>query len=144
MGAAAWADAATVVPWVLYQRFGDAGILADQFESMRAWVDHVASLAGEKRLWDSGFQFGDWLDPTAPPDKPAQARTDKAIVASAYFARSAELVGRAAEVLGRAEEQTALPGAGRRSAGCFCARICHACRAPDVRCRDGLCAGPGL
>ena len=102
-GAAAWADAATVVPWLLYQRFGDATILADQFESMRQWVGHVAQVAGKNRLWDTGFQFGDWLDPTAPPDKPFQARTDKAIVASAYFARSAELVGRAAEVLGYAD-----------------------------------------
>jgi len=104
-GAAAWADAATVVPWVLYQRFGDVQILADQFESMCAWVDHIAAVAGERRLWDSGFQFGDWLDPTAPPDKPAQARTDKAIVASAYFVHSADLVVKAAQVLGRAEAQ---------------------------------------
>ncbi|HJR81703.1 MAG TPA: glycoside hydrolase family 78 protein, partial [Anaerolineales bacterium] len=103
-GAAAWGDAATVVPWVLYQRYGDIGILADQFESMRAWVDTVASLAGEKYLWDKGFQFGDWLDPTAPPEHPGKARTDKAIVASAYFAHSARLVAHAAEVLGRSEE----------------------------------------
>jgi len=101
---AAWADAATVVPWVLFQRFGDAKILADQFESMCAWVDHITSVAGESRLWDKGFQFGDWLDPTAPPDKPAQARTDKAIVASAYFVHSTNLVAKAAEILGRADE----------------------------------------
>ncbi len=105
MGAAAWADAATVVPWVCYQRFGDAGILADQFESMHTWVDYIAAVAGEKRLWLTGFQFGDWLDPTAPPDKPWQARTDKRIVASAYFARSAEIVGQAAAVLGRDAEK---------------------------------------
>jgi alpha-L-rhamnosidase len=104
-GAAAWADAATIIPMVLYERFGDRGILADQFESMCAWVDHVASLAGETHLWDKGFQFGDWLDPTAPPENPAQARTDKAIVATAYFARSARLVSRAAQILGRTEEQ---------------------------------------
>ncbi len=104
MATAAWSDAATIVPSVLYQRYGDSGILADQFESMKAWVDHVAALAGPRRLWDRGFQLGDWLDPTAPPDKPGQARADKRIVATAYFARSAELVGRAAEVLGRAED----------------------------------------
>ncbi|GAB4580167.1 MAG: glycoside hydrolase family 78 protein [Anaerolineales bacterium] len=103
--AAAWADAATVVPLVLYERFGDPQILADQFESMCAWVAHIASVAGKKYLWDTGFQFGDWLDPTAPPDKPAQARTDKTIVASAYFVRSADLVARAAGILGRAKEQ---------------------------------------
>lgn len=102
---AAWGDAATIVPWVLYQRFGDVKVLADQFESMCAWMDCVASVAGENRLWDRGFQFGDWLDPTAPPDKPAKARTDKAIVASAYFIRSADLVAQAAEVLGRKDEQ---------------------------------------
>lgn len=103
--AAAWGDAAVIVPWVLYRRYGDAGILAAQFDSMRAWVDHVAGLAGERRLWDRGFQFGDWLDPSAPPDWPAGGRTDPHLVATAYFARSAELVGRAAGVLGRADDE---------------------------------------
>jgi alpha-L-rhamnosidase len=104
-GAAAWADAAVVIPWVLYNRFGDREILAAQFESMHTWVDHVEKIAGERRLWDRGFQFGDWLDPTAPPDQPGAARTDKNIVATAYFARSAELVGLAAGILGRKEDE---------------------------------------
>lgn len=104
-GAAAWADAATVTPWVLYTRSGDAGILATQFDSMCAWVDYVAAKVGDKLLWDSGFQFGDWLDPSAPPDQPWQARTDKVIVASAYFAHSAALVARAAQVIGRTDAQ---------------------------------------
>ena len=104
-GAAAWADAAVVVPWVLYQRTGDTGILADQFESMCTWVDHIASVASENFLWDKGFQFGDWLDPAAPPDNPGKARTDKAIVATAYFAYSTNLVAQTAKLLGRTEEQ---------------------------------------
>jgi len=103
--AAAWGDAAVIVPWVLYQRFGDTGILAQQFPSMRAWVDLLAEVAGPSRLWGTGFQFGDWLDPAAPPDRPGDARTDHAVVATAYFAHSAELVGRAAGVLGRAEDE---------------------------------------
>jgi alpha-L-rhamnosidase len=102
--AAAWGDAAVIVPWVLYQRYGDVSVLATQFESMRAWVDLVARTAGESYLWSQGFQFGDWLDPTAPPDRPAAARTDPYVVATAYFAHSAELVGHAAAILGRAEE----------------------------------------
>jgi alpha-L-rhamnosidase len=103
--AAAWGDAACVIPWVLYQRFGDVDVLANQFESMRAWVDLLEKTAGEDRLWDSGFQFGDWLDPAAPPDNPAKARTPGFIVATAYFARSAELTGLAAGVLGKVEEE---------------------------------------
>lgn len=101
--AAAWGDAAAVVPWVLYRRFGDQQVLATQFESMRAWVDTLTGLAGESRLWDQGFQFGDWLDPAAPPDKPGDARADRHLVATAYFARSAELVGQAAHLLGHPE-----------------------------------------
>jgi alpha-L-rhamnosidase len=101
---AAWGDAAVFVPWVLYQRFGDKGILATQFESMRGWVDCLDAVSGEKHLWDEGFQFGDWLDPAAPPDRPGEARTNPHVIATAYFARSAELVGQAAEVLGKTEE----------------------------------------
>ncbi|MBN1247689.1 MAG: family 78 glycoside hydrolase catalytic domain, partial [Anaerolineae bacterium] len=101
---AAWGDAATVVPWVLYQRFGDKKILADQFASMKAWVDLIDKLAGENRLWDTGFQFGDWLDPAAPPDNPGAALTPGYIVATAYLVRSAEIVAETAQILGRDEE----------------------------------------
>ena len=104
-GAAAWGDAASVVPWVLYQRYGDLAILEAQFESMCGWVDHIAGVAGDNFLWDSGFQFGDWLDPTAPPDNPFMARTDGVIVASAYFAYSARLVAQTAALLGREAAQ---------------------------------------
>ena len=98
--AAGWGDAAVTIPWTLYQRYGDAGVLADQYGSMRAWVDLVAALGEPARLWDRGFQFGDWLDPAAPPEDAAAARTDPYLAATAFFARSAELVGRAAGVLG--------------------------------------------
>jgi alpha-L-rhamnosidase len=102
---AAWGDAAVMVPWTLYERYGDEGILAAQLESMRSWVDLIAGVAGERRLWEGGFQFGDWLDPSAPSERPSEARTDPYLIATAYFARSAELVGRAAGVLGRAEDE---------------------------------------
>jgi alpha-L-rhamnosidase len=106
MGAAAWSDAAVIVPWVLYERFGDRAILAAQFESMCSWVDRLTALVGDSRIWDQGFQFGDWLDPAAPPENPGAARASHPLVATAYFAHSAELAGRAAGVLGRVEEES--------------------------------------
>ncbi|WP_419994072.1 family 78 glycoside hydrolase catalytic domain [Streptomyces boninensis] len=99
--AAAWGDAATVVPWVLYQRYGDVGVLERQFGSMRGWVDRIASLTTEDGVWAGGFQFGDWLDPTAPPDDPFAAKADPDVVATAHLVRSAEIVAEAAGVLGR-------------------------------------------
>jgi alpha-L-rhamnosidase len=97
-----WGDAAVVVPWVLYERTGDVGVLADQWTSMTAWIDVFEQRAGaELDFPDGGFSFGDWLDTAAPPDNPAAARTPWQCVAVAYLARSARTVARAAELLGR-------------------------------------------
>jgi alpha-L-rhamnosidase len=98
--AAAWGDAAAVVPWVIYQRTGDTEVLARQLPSMRAWVDRLADLAGKDGLWTGGFQFGDWLDPTAPPEAPFAAKADPDVIATAHLAHSAEIVADAATVLG--------------------------------------------
>jgi alpha-L-rhamnosidase len=97
---AGWCDAAVIVPWVLYERYADTDVLREQYPSMRAWVDAVEEIAGPDRIWGEGFQFGDWLDPTAPPEDPGKAVTSSALVATAYFARSARLLARSAEVLG--------------------------------------------
>ncbi|WP_245958686.1 family 78 glycoside hydrolase catalytic domain [Microbacterium bovistercoris] len=101
---AAWADAATVVPWTLYRAYGDLGILESQFDSMAAWVDEITAAAGADRIWSQGFQFGDWLDPTAPAGRPEAAQTYPEIVATAYFARSSRIVADAAALLSRDED----------------------------------------
>jgi alpha-L-rhamnosidase len=98
--AAAWGDAATVVPWVLYERFGDISVLAAQYESMKAWVEALLPIAGDRHLWEGKFQFGDWLDPDAPDDHPADAKSDPDIVASAYLYRSTDILARTAALLG--------------------------------------------
>lgn len=102
--AAAWGDAATLVPWTLYQCTGDRGVLERQLPSMCGWVDKMTELAGPDRLWSGGFQFGDWLDPTAPPEEPGRARADSDVIATAHLARSAQVVADAARVLGRNDE----------------------------------------
>ncbi|MGC4941385.1 family 78 glycoside hydrolase catalytic domain [Kribbella sp. DT2] len=97
---AAWGDAATIVPWVVYERTGDAALLARQLPSMKAWVDRMVDLAGDSLLWTGGFQFGDWLDPTAPPDNAFAAKADPDVIATAHLARSADVVAKAAAVVG--------------------------------------------
>lgn len=100
---AAWGDVATLTPWVLYQRFGDPELLRRHFPTGRAWVDLMTRLAGPDRLWDSGYQLGDWLDPIAPPDDPAAGRTDRYLVATGYFAWSAHHLALSARELGHDE-----------------------------------------
>ncbi|WP_291050450.1 alpha-L-rhamnosidase [Herbiconiux sp.] len=98
--AAAWGDAAVIVPWVLYERTGDRQILHDQFDSMTRWIDQVDALTVGTGLWNHGFQLGDWLDPAAPSDRPDHSATDRYLVATAYLAHSASLVARSAALLG--------------------------------------------
>lgn len=101
--AAAWGDAAVTVPWNIHWATGDQDVLAVQFPSMRAWVDKVESLLSPNGLWDTGFQFGDWLDPAAPPDNPAAARTPAALVATACHAHCTSIVAQAADTIGEAD-----------------------------------------
>ena len=101
---AIWSDASVWVPWALWQAYGDQQVLVDQFDSMAAHVRRVESKLSETGLWDVGFQFGDWLDPAAPPDKPADAKADKGVVATACLYRSARIVADSAAILGRTED----------------------------------------
>lgn len=101
---AVWSDAAVWVPWSLYTAYGDESVLARQFDSMAAHVRRVKSLLSPAGVWDGNFQFGDWLDPDAPPEDPARAKADKGVVATACAFRSAHLVAETARILGREVE----------------------------------------
>jgi alpha-L-rhamnosidase len=99
-GRAGWADAATIVPWAVYESYGDAAILRQQFDSMTAWVDSLSARRGRDGLIEPGFQFGDWLDPDAPPARPWEAKADSQFLANAFFVQSARLAAEAGEVIG--------------------------------------------
>jgi alpha-L-rhamnosidase len=92
-GAPGWADAGVLVPWQLYRVYGDRRILARSMDSMVAWVDFVHRHNPEL-IWRHkvGPHFSDWLalGPPVPRD----------LLATAYFARSADLTSRAAAELG--------------------------------------------
>ena len=106
-GACAWADCATIVPWEVYLHSGDAGILEDQFDSMKAWVDWIIrqdEATGSRKLWTTGFHFGDWLALDGPGGSNPMGGTDNDFLASAFYKLSSELVAKAAKILGRNTE----------------------------------------
>ncbi|MGV9455342.1 family 78 glycoside hydrolase catalytic domain [Streptomyces sp. NPDC003635] len=116
---AAWGDVATLTPWTLYQRFGDIELLRRHYPMATAWVDLVERLAGPSRLWDTGFQLGDWLDPEAPPDDPGAGRTDRYLVATAYFAHSARHLALTAAELGEDRDAERYAALADEVAGAF-------------------------
>ena len=102
---AIWSDAGVWVPWTLYQAYGDTAVLEEQFDSMAAHLRRVRDHLSPEDLWDTVFQFGDWLDPDAPPEDPAAAKADKGVVATICAYRSATIVADAAELLGGHEAE---------------------------------------
>jgi alpha-L-rhamnosidase len=98
--AAVWGDAAVLTPWRVYERFGDAGVLRDQYASARAWADLVAQRLEADGTWRRDRQLGDWLDPAAPPEDPFRSLTDPSLVATAYAAHTLRTMAGTAGVLG--------------------------------------------
>jgi alpha-L-rhamnosidase len=121
--AAGWGDAAVLLPWTLYQHYGDRAVLEAQYASMKGWVDCMARRAARKPgLWrkpkqrrpaeieryivDSGFDFGEWLRPgTEGLDKLFDGLKLGGVVATAYLAHSARILAQVAAILGRSDDE---------------------------------------
>lgn len=98
-GAAAWADAATIIPWNMYQAYGDPAILRQNYSDMKSWVDWISAHTTTPNLWTGTFQFGDWLALDGEnPAKPT-GKTDEDFIASVYYYYSATIMAQTAQLL---------------------------------------------
>ena len=126
VAAAGWSDAIAIVPWTLYERYGDVRVLEENYDALRAWIgyqtrtaadelrDEYADASAERRsrqalLYNTGEHFGDWLTPSTLEGRPlheaigiAPALTSE-LVAPMFQAHTLTLAARIAEVLGRAD-----------------------------------------
>ena len=103
-GSTAWADVSVVVPWTMYQVYGDQRILEVQYPSMKAWVEYMKGRAGENLLWTGDQHFGDWLAfATIASDYPG-ATTEKDLIATAYFSYSSGILSKTAAIIGKTED----------------------------------------
>ena len=106
-GAAFWGDVVTVLPWTLYRAYGDKRILQHSYDSMKHWVEFIESQCGENGLWQTGFQYGDWLGLDAEANALGDERkgaTDDYFAANVCFAWSLQILADTAAVLQYAEE----------------------------------------
>ena len=118
IGAAAWGDAATVIPTVLYKVYGNKHMLAKHYDGMKQWVDFILSRS-QGYLWMQDFQYGDWLGMDREGDSRTGA-TDPNLVANAYFAHSASLVAKAAKELGKKEDAAYYANLSNKVKKAFC------------------------
>jgi alpha-L-rhamnosidase len=103
-GSAAWADAATIIPWNFYVAFGDRRLLEDQYSSMKAWVGYIEQTSAN-HLSKVGSSYGDWLFYSPTDDRYGKgAITDKNLIAQAFYVHSTQLLLNAARTLGKTED----------------------------------------
>lgn len=100
---AVWGDAATIIPWNLYQFYGDINILQDCFDSMKAWVDYMTKADQGVGKWKERFHWGDWLALDNPNggDEQIFGGTDIGLIADIYYMNSADILSKTAAVLGK-------------------------------------------
>ena len=104
---AGWSDAATIIPWTLYLHYADRVILRDQYESMKAWVDFISAQDPEEKHLYGGFHLGDWLAQDTKDPNNWFGLTPPDLIATAYYALSARIVGKTAAILGRKKDAEA-------------------------------------
>jgi alpha-L-rhamnosidase len=100
-----WADVCTIIPWNMYLAYGDKRILADQYASMKAWVDYMLHQSNND-LWNTGDHFGDWLFYSRNDDTDgSSAITNKYLIAQCFYAYSTQLLINTAQVLGKKDDE---------------------------------------
>lgn len=108
-GSVGWGDACIIVPYVLYKRYGDARILEENYDMMRRWFGYLESRAGKKEQQggmdyaiETGVDYGEWCEPDVESTSAMGKPQGK--VATAYFARSGQMLAEIAGILGKKED----------------------------------------
>jgi len=95
-----WADAAVILPWTAWRRYGDTAIIDENWAAMDRWSRRLLALNPD-HVWRNGrgMDYGDWLSVDAKSR--ADVTTPKALVSTAYWAHSTGLLAEMARASGR-------------------------------------------
>jgi alpha-L-rhamnosidase len=107
-GVPGWGDAGIVVPWRMWQHYGDKRVLTESYESAKRWVEFIRG-NNPDLLWKNkrGNDYGDWLNSDTLiyegfPSKGGQVPKD--VFATMMFAYAADILSRMAAVLDKDDE----------------------------------------
>ena len=92
-----WGSAFVIIPWNLYEWYGDLAPLRDNYERMKRYVDYLGSRADNHIV---AYGLGDWYD--IGPDRPGYAQlTSNGVTATAIYYQDVKILERAARLLGK-------------------------------------------
>ncbi|NQU54680.1 MAG: family 78 glycoside hydrolase catalytic domain, partial [Bacteroidetes bacterium] len=100
-GATGWADAVAIIPWTVYQVYGDTRILETSYPAITKWVKFMENRAGDDNLWMGDGHFGDWLAFASTSSSYPGATTEKDLIATAYYYYTTGLTSKMASIIGK-------------------------------------------
>jgi alpha-L-rhamnosidase len=99
IGAPGWGDAGVIVPWTTWVQYGDRAIIERNWDAMQRWMQFIHSRNPNfLRTKGAGPNFADWLAP--------DERTNKDLLATAYWALIANMMSQMAHALGKEADAT--------------------------------------
>jgi alpha-L-rhamnosidase len=106
--APAWADAGVIIPWRMYQNYGDKEILIGHYNAMKRYLENIKS-QNPDHIWlnDVGNNYGDWLNANtiiAEGYSNKRGEVPKDVFATAFYANSVKLFTNIAAVLDKKED----------------------------------------
>lgn len=84
-----WTSTIILIPWNIYLFYGDSKILSDNYENMKKYVDHIASVSPE---YLTNWGLGDWV--------PVRSKAPVELTSSCYYYADAYLLSRISRILG--------------------------------------------
>jgi alpha-L-rhamnosidase len=88
-----WTSSMLIIPWTLYEFYGDTRALAENYSGMKLYVDYITSIS-PTGLTDWGL--GDWV--------PYKTVANKELLISLYYYQNALILSKTANILGHHED----------------------------------------
>ena len=103
--AALWHDSIVMIPWKLYQMYGDLSFLADNYAAMQKYMKAYEKNV-ENGLVVRGCTYGDWLAQDDEKFKQSICgRTERVFLASTFYLECLRIVSETAKLLGDQTEE---------------------------------------
>jgi hypothetical protein len=98
-----WGSASIILPWYLYQWYGDRQVLADNYDMMRRYVAYLGTQANGHILTKG---LGDWYDLGPKPPGTSQL-TPMGVTGTATYYYDLTILAQVARLLGKTDDATA-------------------------------------
>lgn len=88
-----WTSSIAIIPWNIYMFYGDTTLLADNYENIKRYVDHITDISPDGL---TSWGLGDWV--------PVKSKSPVEFTSSTYYYIDVDILAKSAKLLGKEED----------------------------------------